>query len=138
LRPRDPVDIAGPRPLAGVVVRPLNFTVRTPMRGVLPLVYFAGTALAWLCVSWWGTRALSREPGLPRLQRIAQLVVIWVVPFIGALLVSELHRPSRRRRLTTSLNADQINPTLNQALQPLADGATRAASGFVEQEVFDC
>jgi hypothetical protein len=28
LRPRDPVDIAGPRPLAGVVVRPLNFTVR--------------------------------------------------------------------------------------------------------------
>ena len=27
-RPRDPVDIAGPRPLAGVVVRPLNFTVR--------------------------------------------------------------------------------------------------------------
>ena len=30
LRPRDPVDIAGPRPLAGVVVRPLNFTVRHP------------------------------------------------------------------------------------------------------------
>ena len=28
LRPRDPVDIAGPRPLAGVVGRPLNFTVR--------------------------------------------------------------------------------------------------------------
>ena len=28
LGPRDPVDIAGPRPLSGVVVRPLNFTVR--------------------------------------------------------------------------------------------------------------
>ena len=28
LRPRDPVDIVGPRPLAGVVARPLNFTVR--------------------------------------------------------------------------------------------------------------
>ena len=28
MRPRDPVDIAGPRPLAGVVGRPLNFTVR--------------------------------------------------------------------------------------------------------------
>ena len=28
LGPRDPVDIAGPRPLAGVIVRPLNFTVR--------------------------------------------------------------------------------------------------------------
>ena len=32
LGPRDPVDIAGPRPLSGVVVRPLNFTVRAPMR----------------------------------------------------------------------------------------------------------
>jgi len=28
LRPRGPVEIAGPRPLVGVVVRPLNFTVR--------------------------------------------------------------------------------------------------------------
>jgi hypothetical protein len=28
LGPLDPVDIAGPRPLSGVVVRPLNFTVR--------------------------------------------------------------------------------------------------------------
>jgi hypothetical protein len=29
LGPRDPVDIAGPRPLSYVVVRPLNFTVRS-------------------------------------------------------------------------------------------------------------
>ena len=28
LGPRDPVDIAGPRPLSAVAVRPLNFTVR--------------------------------------------------------------------------------------------------------------
>ena len=28
LGPRDPVEIVGPRPLSGVVVRPLNFTVR--------------------------------------------------------------------------------------------------------------
>jgi len=28
LGPRDPIDIAGPRPLSDVVVRPLNFTVR--------------------------------------------------------------------------------------------------------------
>jgi hypothetical protein len=30
LGPRDPVDIAGPRPLSAVVGRPLNFTVRQP------------------------------------------------------------------------------------------------------------
>jgi hypothetical protein len=34
LRPRDPVDIAGPRPLAGVVGRPLNFTVRSHFRKI--------------------------------------------------------------------------------------------------------
>jgi len=28
LGPRDPGEIVGPRPLSGVVVRPLNFTVR--------------------------------------------------------------------------------------------------------------
>ena len=32
LGPRDPFDIAGPRPLSDVVVRPLNFTVRHPRR----------------------------------------------------------------------------------------------------------
>jgi hypothetical protein len=106
------------------------------MRGILPLVLLAGSGLGWLGLSWWSTCVLNREPDLPRLQRIAQLVVVWVVPFVGALLVSELHRPPKQRRLTSSLNADQINPTVNQALQPLANGETRAAIGFVEQETF--
>jgi hypothetical protein len=107
------------------------------MRSLLPLVYFGAIALAAIGVSCWGTRVLLREADLPRLQRLAQLVVVWVVPFLGALLVSELHRPSRRRRSRSSLTADEINPTINQALQPLADGATRAATGFIEQEVFE-
>ena len=40
LRPRDPVDIAGPRPLAGLLVRPLNFTVRRREKHML-------LSLAW-------------------------------------------------------------------------------------------
>jgi hypothetical protein len=107
------------------------------MRSVLPFVYFGASALAVIGVSCWGTRILFREPDLPRLQRLAQLALVWIVPFLGALLVAELHRPSRRRRFRASLNADEINPMVNQALQPLADGATRAATGFIEQEVFD-
>jgi hypothetical protein len=107
------------------------------MRSVLPFVYFGASALAVIGVSCWGTRILYREPDVPRLQRFAQLALIWIVPFLGALLVAELYRPSRRRRFRASLNADEINPTVNQALQPLADGATRAAAGFIEQEVFD-
>jgi hypothetical protein len=98
------------------------------MRSVLPLVYLGAPALAVIGVSCWGTRILFREPDVPRLQRFAQLALIWVVPFLGALLVVELYRPSRRRRFRASLNAEEMNPTLNQALQPLADGATRAAS----------
>src|SRR5579863_3187143 len=106
--------------------RPLNFTVRTPMRSVLPFVYFAAAALAVIGVSCWGTCTIFREPDVPRLQRFAQLALVWIVPFLGALLVAELHRPSRRRRFRASLNAEEINPTLNQALQPLAEGAISA------------
>jgi hypothetical protein len=137
LAPRAPGDSVRPRRLAALLVRPLNFTVRTPMRSVLPLVYLGAPALAVIGVSCWGTRILFREPDVPRLQRFAQLALIWVVPFLGALLVAELYRPSRRRRFRASLNAEEINPTLNQALQPLADGANRAAERFIEQEVFD-
>jgi hypothetical protein len=126
-----------PRLQLGASVRPLNFTVRTPMPSVWPFVYFGASALAVIGVGCWGTRILFREPDVPRLQRFAQLALIWLVPFLGALLVSELHRSSRRRRFWASLNADEINPIVNQALQPLADGATRAATGFIEQEVFD-
>jgi hypothetical protein len=126
-----------PRRLSGVVARPLNFTVRTPMRSVLPFVYFGASAVAAIGVSCWGTRILFREPDVPRLQRGAQLALIWIVPFLGALLVTELYRPSRHPRFRASLNADEINPIVNQALQPLAHGATRAAEGFIEQEVFD-
>ena len=107
------------------------------MRSVLPLVYVGAPALALIGVSCWGTRILFREPDVPRLQRFAQLAFIWIVPFLGGLLVAELYRPSRRRRFRASLKAEEINPVLNQALQPLADGATRAAEGFIEQEVFD-
>jgi hypothetical protein len=35
------------------------------------------------------------------------------------------------------VTADEINPMLNQALQPLAKDATQAAEGFIEQEIFD-
>jgi len=115
-----------PRRLSCASGRPLNCTVRTPMRSVLPFVYFGASALAVVGVSCWGSRILFREPDLPRLQRLALLALVWIVPFIGALLVAELHRPSRRRRFRASLNADEINPMVNQALQPLAEGAISA------------
>jgi hypothetical protein len=56
---------------------------------------------------------------------------------VGALLVIEMYRSSRRRISSRFVTADEINPMVNQALQPLADRATKAAEGFIEQEVFD-
>jgi len=46
LGPRDPVDIAGPRDLSGVGARPLNFTVRRPMRALPLLVASAALSAA--------------------------------------------------------------------------------------------
>jgi hypothetical protein len=49
LGPRDPGEIVGPRPLAGVVVRPLNFTVRRTryvLKGICVIVGLLLLALA--------------------------------------------------------------------------------------------
>ena len=116
---------------------PLKLIVRTRMRIFWPTIFLGGVAFAALAVSCWGTRVVLRERDLPWVQRLAQVVLVWAVPFIGAFLVSELHHPSKRMRRVGALTADEVNPMLNQALQPMADGATRAAAGFIENEVFD-
>ena len=46
LRPRGPVDIAGPRPPAGLVLRPVNFTVRSH----LPIAMTLSTPLVPYCI----------------------------------------------------------------------------------------
>jgi len=49
LGPRDPIDIAGPRPLSDVVVRPLNFTVRPHVEPVRPQRLWQ--LIAWVAAS---------------------------------------------------------------------------------------
>jgi hypothetical protein len=107
------------------------------MRGYWPIIYFGGIAAVAISISCWGTRVLLSQSDVPRDQRRWQLLLTWVVPVIGALLVIEMYRPSRRWRRSKFVTADEINPMLNQALQPLAQDATRAAEGFIEQEIFD-
>ena len=55
LGPRDPVDIAGPRPPSDVVVRPLNFTVRSRMQ----LRYRLVVALAAAAILTFGLAGLA-------------------------------------------------------------------------------
>jgi 8-oxo-dGTP diphosphatase len=72
LGPRDPVDIAGPQALSGVVDRPLNFTVRchrtsVPTLGVFAAIFDDGGRI--LCVRMnyatrgWTTPGGRVEPG---------------------------------------------------------------------------
>jgi hypothetical protein len=106
------------------------------MRSVSPYIYLAAIAAVWVGISCWGTLVLARQPDVPRLQRAGQLILIWALPILGALLVAELYGALRRRRLSAP-NADEMNPLLNQALQPLARLETRAAISFIEKEVGD-
>jgi hypothetical protein len=117
--------------------RPLKRDVRTRMRTSWPTIFICATTFTAFLVSCWGTRILLQQRDLPSLQRFPQMLLVWLLPFIGALLVSELHRPSKRLRRAGTLTADEISPILNQALHPMADGATRAAAGFIENEVVD-
>ena len=135
--PRAPGNSMRPRRLVGASVRPLNFTVRTPMRAHWPTIYFAAMAVVAFGFSGWGTRVLLRQPDVPTVQRRWQLVLTWVVPVVGALLVIEMYRSSRRRIPSRFVTADEIHPMVKQALQPLADRATKAAEGFIAQEAFD-
>jgi hypothetical protein len=101
------------------------------------VIYFSAIAVAAISISCWGTRVLLRQSDVPRHQRRWQLLLTWLVPVIGALLVIEMYRPARRFPRRRFVTADEINPMLNQALQPLANDATRAAESFIEQEIFD-
>ena len=51
--PRALEEIVRPRRLAGLGARPLNFTVRTPMRSHWPTIYFAAMAVVAFGFSCW-------------------------------------------------------------------------------------
>ena len=93
MRPRDPVDITGPRPLPGVVVRPLNFTVMRLTKNPRTL---AAISFAWptvlsvaLLVILWGT------PGPAPLQLSLELGAVVV---LSVLLAAALLSPIRFAR----------------------------------------
>ncbi|MDM5180129.1 hypothetical protein PO883_23375 [Massilia sp. DJPM01] len=56
----------------------------------------------YVVVSLWATSVVIRDPYSERGQKVAQLVLAWFVPAIGALIVLAMHRkpekPSRQYR----------------------------------------
>src|SRR5438045_9643921 len=84
------------------------------MRSHWPTIYFAAMAVVAFGFSCWGTRVLLRQPDVPTVQRRWQLVLTWVVPVVGALLVIEMYRSSRRRIPSRFVTADEIHPMVNR------------------------
>jgi hypothetical protein len=85
----------------------------------------------------WATGTVRREIEVPPHQRSAQLLFIWLVPVLGALMTIEVYRRTTFRRPRLRTVADEIHPIIDQALRPLADEATRASEHYIEQDMID-
>lgn len=85
----------------------------------------------------WATARVRAQSDLPANQRRLQLLFIWLIPVIAALIAIEVYRRSPFRKPRQRLVADEIHPIVDQALRPMADGATRAAERYIENELID-
>jgi hypothetical protein len=88
-------------------------------------------------LNFWATARLMDQTDLPADQRRLQLLFIWLVPVIAAMITIEVHRRSPFRRPRQRLVADEIHPLVDEALRPLADGATRASERYIESELVE-
>ncbi len=60
------------------------------MVSVVLTVFLLGTSLVWLYLNCVSSFLVVVDPDLPRMQRVSKLVVIWLVPFVGAMFVLHL------------------------------------------------
>jgi hypothetical protein len=97
--------------------------------GILALVIIASNLMA--------TVSLIRTSQLTRFQKIAQGVIVWCVPFIGAWLVLHLIGQSDRDVIPRWIPNDSINEYVFQLLGIEGKIATHAVEHELEQTVGD-
>jgi uncharacterized membrane protein YgcG len=83
------------------------------------------------------TVALIRTSGLTRFQKVAQGVIVWVFPFVGALLVLHLIGQSDRAAIPEWFPDPAINRYVFELLGIEGKVAERAAEHVVEQTIID-
>ena len=83
------------------------------------------------------TVALIRTNGLTRFQKIAQGVIVWVLPFLGAFLVQHLIGQSDREAIAQWIPDPAINRYVFELLGIEGKVAERAAEHVVEQTIID-
>jgi hypothetical protein len=100
---------------------------------------FAGTGMLALVIvlpDLMATVSLIRTSQLTRFQKIAQGVIVWCVPFIGAWLVLHLIGQSDREVIPRWM-PNAINEYVFQALGIEGKIATRAVEHEIEQTIGD-
>ena len=83
------------------------------------------------------TMALIRTDSLTRFQKIAQAIIVWMLPFIGAFLVLHLIGQSDRAAIPEWIPNTAINDYVFQLLGIEGKVAERAAEHVVEQAIID-
>jgi hypothetical protein len=81
--------------------------------------------------------ALVRTSGLTRFQKVAQGVIVWLLPFVGAFLVLHLIGQSDRAAIPQWIPDPAINRYVFELLGIEGKAAERAAEHVVEQTIID-
>jgi hypothetical protein len=92
-------------------------------------------ALIVVVLNLMATVSLIRTSSLTRFQKIAQAIVVWMVPFVGALLVLHLIGQSDRAAIPEWIPDPAINQYVFQLLGIEGNVAERAAEQAVEQTI---
>jgi hypothetical protein len=92
-------------------------------------------ALAVVLANVMATVALIRTSGLTRFQKVAQGVIVWVLPFMGGFLVLHLIGQSDREAIPQWIPDPAINRYVFDLLGIEGKVAERAAEHVVEQTI---
>jgi hypothetical protein len=100
------------------------------------LVAIAGVAaLIVVIANLMATVALIRTSGLTRFQKVAQGVIVWMLPFVGAFLVLHLIGQSDRASIPEWIPDPAINRYVFELLGIEGKVVQRAAEQVVEQAI---
>jgi hypothetical protein len=80
-------------------------TYKGPLIGLV-----AVTTVVIILLDCWATVVVARQIDLPRAQRRLQLLFIWLLPVVGAMISLRIHRPDKPYRARSSGASNDIYP----------------------------
>jgi hypothetical protein len=103
----------------------------------VPILELGAVAAVVVSLNIWATVIVRSQTDVPTHQRRLQLLFVWLLPVIGALITVEVHRRTTFRRPRSRLVADEIHPIISEGARPLADATMRASEQYIEKELTD-